>query len=176
MMEPFAGMTWAESVRALESLGYSTVFLPDHLDEGFGPITGMATAAAATSNLVVATAVLGTDFRNPVFLARELASIDQLSGGRLEVGLGAGYLVEDYRGSGITMEPPRVRVERLIEYVAVLRGLFADGAFDFDGQHFKVTALDGTPRRSPQAGHRYSLRAVASACSDSRHVTPTSSA
>jgi probable F420-dependent oxidoreductase len=146
MMAPFAGMTWAESARELESLGYSTLFAPDHFDEGFGPLTAMATAAAATTELTVATAVLAADFRHPAVLARELASIDVLSEGRLEVGLGAGYQVDDYRSSGIAMDPPKVRVDRLIEYVAVLRGLFAEGEFSFDGEHFQIDALDGTPQ------------------------------
>jgi probable F420-dependent oxidoreductase len=145
MMEPFDGMSWADSARELESLGYSTLFAPDHFDEGLGPITAMAAAAAATTELRVATAVLAVDFRHPAVLARELAAIDVLSAGRLEVGLGAGYQVDDYRASGIAMDPPKVRVDRLIEYVAVLRGLFAEGPFSFDGEHFKIDALDGTP-------------------------------
>jgi probable F420-dependent oxidoreductase len=145
MMAPFAGMSWAESARELEALGYSTLFAPDHFDEGFGPLTAMATAAAATTELTVATAVFAADFRHPAVLARELASIDVLSEGRLEVGLGAGYQVNDYRGSGIPMDPPKVRVDRLIEYVAVLRGLFADGPFSYAGEHFQIDALDGTP-------------------------------
>src|SRR6195952_41468 len=145
MMEPFAGMTWAESARELEELGYSTLFAPDHFDEGPGPITAMAAAAAATTELRVATAVFAADFRNPAVLARELAAIDVLSEGRLEVGLGAGYQVNDYRASGIPMDPPKVRVDRLIEYVAVLRGLFAEGPFSFDGEHFQIDSVDGTP-------------------------------
>lgn len=145
MMEPFAGMSWAESARELESLGYSTLFAPDHFDEGLGPIAAMAAAAAATTELYVATAVFAADFRHPAVLARELAAIDVLSEGRLEVGLGAGYQVDDYRASGIAMDPPKVRVDRLIEYVAVLRGLFADGPFSFDGEHYRIDSLDGTP-------------------------------
>jgi alkanesulfonate monooxygenase SsuD/methylene tetrahydromethanopterin reductase-like flavin-dependent oxidoreductase (luciferase family) len=89
MMAPFEGMSWADSARELEALGYSTLFAPDHFDEGFGPLAAMATAAAATTELTVATAVFAADFRHPAVLARELASIDVLSEGRLEVGLGA---------------------------------------------------------------------------------------
>jgi probable F420-dependent oxidoreductase len=146
MMGPFAGMTWADSARELERLGYATLFAPDHLDEGYGPVTAMATAALATRTLRVATAVLAADFRHPAVLARELASIDLLSEGRLEVGLGAGYQVNDYRGAGVPMDPPGVRVDRLQEHVAVLRGLFADGPFTFRGEHYQIDALDGTPR------------------------------
>lgn len=152
MMGPFDGLTWAESARELESLGYATLFAPDHLDEGYGPITAMATAAAATTTLRVATAVLAADFRHPAVLARELASIDQLSGGRLEVGIGAGYQVNDYSGSGIVMDPPGIRVDRMIEHVAVLRGLFADGRFDYAGEHYRITALDGSPRPDRPGG------------------------
>src|SRR6201746_2446936 len=101
MMEPFEGMTWAESARELEALGYSTLFAPDHFDEGLGPLTAMATAAAATTELTVATAVFAADFRHPAVLARELASIDVLSEGRLEVGLGAGHHVDDHRPPGL---------------------------------------------------------------------------
>jgi probable F420-dependent oxidoreductase len=145
MMEPFAGLSWAESARELEALGYSSLFAPDHFDEGLGPIAAMTAAAAATAELTVATAVFAADFRHPAVLARELAAIDLLSEGRLEVGLGAGYQVNDYRASGIAMDPPKVRVDRLIEYVAVLRGLFADGPFSYEGEHFQIDALDGTP-------------------------------
>ena len=122
MMAPFPGSSWADSARELEALGYSTLFVPDHFDEGYGPISAMATAAVATTTLHVAAAVMAADFRHPAVLARELATIDQLSQGRLEVGLGAGYQVNDYAGSGIAMDPPGVRVDRLIEYVAVLQG------------------------------------------------------
>ena len=152
MMEPFEGMSWADSARELESLGYSTLFAPDHFDEGFGPITALATAAAATVDLVVATAVFAADFRHPAVLARELASIDRLSEGRLEIGLGAGYQVDDYRTTGIAMDPPKVRVDRLIEYVTVLRGLFAAGPFSFAGEHFQISELDGTPHPHTPGG------------------------
>jgi probable F420-dependent oxidoreductase len=152
MMEPFEGMSWADSARELEALGYSALHAPDHFDEGLGPITAMASAAAVTENLVVGTAVLAADFRHPAVLARELAAIDLISEGRLEVGLGAGYNVDDYRWSGIAMDPPKVRVDRLVEYVAVLRGLFAEGPFSFDGEHFQIDGLDGTPHPHTPGG------------------------
>jgi probable F420-dependent oxidoreductase len=152
MMEPFEGMSWADSARELEALGYDALHAPDHFDEGLGPITAMASAAAVTEKLIVATAVLAADFRHPAVLARELAAIDVISEGRLEVGLGAGYNVDDYRWSGIAMDPPKVRVDRLVEYVAVLRGLFADGPFTYDGEHFRIDALDGTPHPHTPGG------------------------
>src|SRR4029077_3233802 len=105
----------------------------------------MATIAAATTTLNVGSLVLDCDFRHPAVLARELASIDLLSAGRLEVGLGAGWKRLDYERSGIAMDSPGVRVDRMIEHTRILKGLFADGPFSFAGQHYTITELDGTP-------------------------------
>jgi len=137
--------SFADSARELEDLGFSTVFVPDHFDEGLGPITAMAVAAAATTTLNVGTLVLDCDFRHPAVLSRELASIDALSGGRLEVGLGAGWKRLDYDRSGIPMDAPKVRVDRMIEHAKVLKGLFAGGSFSFEGEHYTITDLEGTP-------------------------------
>jgi probable F420-dependent oxidoreductase len=121
------------------------MFVPDHFDEGIGPLAAMATAAAVTTTLNVGTLVLDSDFRHPAVVARELASIDMLSDGRLEIGLGAGWKRLDYDRSGITMDPPKARVDRLIEHTLVLKGLFAGGPFSFKGEHYTITELDGTP-------------------------------
>lgn len=146
MMAPFDGMSWADSACEVESMGYSTLFVPDHFHQGFGPIAAMATAAAATTALHVAPLVLACDFRHPAVLARELASIDVLSGGRLEVGLGAGYNELDYSRTGIRMDAPGVRVDRLIEHTLVLQQLFGAGTTNFVGEHYTITGLDGTPK------------------------------
>ena len=146
MMGPFEGMSWGASARRLEALGYSTLFVPDHFHEGLGPITAMATAATATTTLKVAPMVFNTDLRHPAVLARELASIDILSEGRLEVGLGAGYNPLDYRRSGIAMDPPSVRVDRLIEHATVLRALWRNEPTNFKGVHYRIEDLDGTPK------------------------------
>jgi probable F420-dependent oxidoreductase len=143
--EPFADRSWNDTVREVESLGYSTMFVPDHFDEGLGPIAAMASAVAVTTTLRVGTLVLDCDFRHPAVLARELATIDRLSEGRLEVGLGAGWKNLDYQRSGIAMERPGVRVDRLIEHTTVLRGLFAPGPFTFAGEHYQIAELDGSP-------------------------------
>ncbi len=152
MMGPFEGMTWAESACELESLGYSTLFVPDHFHEGYGPIMAMATAAMATSTLKVASLVFDCDFRHPAVLSRELASIDLMSAGRLEVGLGAGYMLTDYDRSGIVMDPPKVRVDRLIEHTTVLKALFADGPVTFTGDHYRINDLEGTPKPHTPGG------------------------
>lgn len=145
LLEPFDGMSWSDSARRLEDLSYSTLFVSDHFDEGYGPIVGMAVAAAATTSLHVASAVFAPDFRHPAVLARELASIDLISGGRLEVGIGAGYTVADYATTGIHMDRAGVRVDRMMEYVAVLRGLFQRAPFSFNGTHYQISELQGVP-------------------------------
>ena len=142
---PFEGRTWTETFREAEQLGYATVFFPDHLDEGPGPLAATAWCAAVTTEVHVGVLVLDCDFRHPAILARELATIDAASGGRLEVGLGAGWKTLDYTRTGIPMDRPGVRVSRMLEHLQVLRGLWSDGEFSFDGEHYTVDQLDGTP-------------------------------
>lgn len=146
MQNPLGERSWTDSVRELEALGYATLFAPDHFDEGYGPITALASAAAVTTTLGVGTLVFDTDFRHPAVLARELASIDLLSGGRLEVGLGAGWKRLDYERSGIPMDPPKVRVDRMIEHTHVLKALFGGAPVTYAGEHYQITDLDGTPK------------------------------
>jgi probable F420-dependent oxidoreductase len=146
LQAPLEGSTFADSAREVEAMGYSSMFVPDHFDEGLGPIAAMATAATVTTTLNVGTLVFDCDFRHPAVLARELATIDQLSEGRLEVGLGAGWKRLDYDRSGIPMDPPKVRVDRMIEHTKVLRGLFANEPVTFAGEHYRITDLDGTPK------------------------------
>jgi len=150
IQEPFEGRTWADTAREVEDLGYSTLFVPDHFHQGWGPVAAMTAAALATTTLRVAPMVLACDFRNPVVLARELATIDLLSAGRLEVGLGAGYNPRDYAAAGVAMDPPRVRVERLGEHAEVLRALFSGGRVTYTGRHYRVqdVALVPPPHRA----------------------------
>jgi probable F420-dependent oxidoreductase len=150
---PLDGSTWADTVRELEALGYSTLFVPDHFDEGLGPITAMASAAVLTTTLKVGALVFDCDYRHPAVLARELASIDLVSEGRLEVGLGAGWKKLDYDRSGIPMEAPSVRVDRMIEHTRILKALFADEEpVSFEGEHYRITDLPGTPRPHTPGG------------------------
>lgn len=143
--QAFEGCTWTESVRELETLGYSTLFVPDHVDSGMGPLTAMAAAVTATTTLKVAPLVLDCDFRHPAIVARELATIDLLSQGRLEVGLGAGWKAVDYTQTGIPMDRPGVRVDRMIEHAHVMKALFAGEPVDFTGDHYDITGLVGSP-------------------------------
>ncbi len=154
MKEPFAGRTWAESARELEGMGYSTLFVPDHFHSGYGPITAMATALAATTSLCVAPLVMAADFRHPAVLAKEMATLDVMFPGRVEVGVGAGYNPLDYSRSGIRMDPPGRRVSRLVEYVQVLRLLFSGEPMSFDGAEFQLADIAGTPLPATPGGPR----------------------
>ena len=135
---------WLEQVRSAESLGYSIVTVSDHFGARLAPIPALATASEHTG-LRLGTLVLANDFRHPVMLAKEMASLDILSEGRVELGIGAGWLSEDYTKSGIPMESPRVRIERLEEAIAVIKGLWRRDRFRFQGEHYSVD-LDGQPK------------------------------
>ena len=141
-----SGSAWAEEARRVEALGYSTLYLPDHFGDQLSPIPAMAAAAAVTTELKVGALVLGNDYRHPVVLAKELATVDVLSEGRLEIGLGAGWMTTDYDEAGIPLDSPGTRIARLRESIAVVKGLFGDGPLDFEGEHYRVTGLGGTPK------------------------------
>ena len=141
-----SGQEWADVAREAESLGYSVLSMPDHFDDMFAPGPGMAAAAAATRSLRVGALVYDNDYRHPVVLAKEAATLDVLSGGRLELGLGAGWQTTDYERSGIPLDPPGVRISRMVEGLRILKGLMADGEFSFQGEHYTVAGLDGRPK------------------------------
>jgi len=137
---------WVDKVRRIEELGFSSLFIPDHFNNQFAPIPALMAAADATSSLRLGTLVLDNDFRHPLVLAKELATLDVLSGGRVEAGLGAGWMVSDYEQSGMVYERPGVRISRLEEAVKIMKGLFAEGPFTFSGKHYRVTGHEGTPK------------------------------
>jgi probable F420-dependent oxidoreductase len=119
--------------------------MPDHFWMPFAPLIAAQAAADATTTLRVNQAVLSQDFRHPTVLAKELATLDVLSDGRLEIGLGAGWSQREYEQSGIRFDPAPVRIERLEEVVIVLKGLFSGEPFSFSGRHFMITDLVGLP-------------------------------
>jgi probable F420-dependent oxidoreductase len=141
-----SGPAWADLARKAEDLGYDTLFMPDHFGDQLGPVPALMAAADATTELKVGALVLDNDFKHPVVLAKELATIDVLSGGRLIVGIGAGWMQSDYDQSGIPMDPPGVRVSRMVEGIAILKGSFAEGPFSHDGEHYTITDYDGHPK------------------------------
>jgi probable F420-dependent oxidoreductase len=136
---------WVAKARRVEDLGYATLCVPDHFDDQLAPLPALTAAAAATSTLRVGTLVLDNDYRHPLIVAKEAATLDLLSGGRFELGLGAGWLASDYAQSGIACDPPGVRIDRLEEGLAVVKGLLAGGKFSFRGRHYTVTDHPGTP-------------------------------
>ena len=137
---------WADKARKVERLGYSVLLLPDHLTELLAPFSALAAAAAATSRLRVGTGVLNNDFRHPVLTAREAATLDVLSDGRFELGIGAGHMQSEYAQAGLTFDAGATRVERLAEAVVVIKRLLEGEAVTFDGGHYRVTAHTLHPR------------------------------
>jgi probable F420-dependent oxidoreductase len=140
------GDTWASAARRYEDLGFSSLLLRDHFDDQLAPIAAMTAAACSTSRLRVGCLVHDNDYRHPLVLAKELASLDVLSGGRVEVGLGAGWMAPDYEQSGIPFDAPAMRVTRLQEGLRVMKGCFADGSFDFEGEHYRIVGHDALPK------------------------------
>jgi probable F420-dependent oxidoreductase len=135
-----------ETAKSAEQHGFSSIALNDHFSSTVAPLLGLQAMAAATSHIRIATAVLNQDLRHPAVLAKELATLDVLSGGRLELGLGAGWVRADYEQSGIPFDSAAERIERLEENIEILKGLFAESQCSFTGRHYSVTGLDGTPK------------------------------
>jgi probable F420-dependent oxidoreductase len=139
---------WRDGVRRIESLGFDTVSVSDHFTRGWvmEPTAAMLAAADATERLRVLSLVLGNDYRHPVLLHKTAATIDLLSDGRLELGLGAGWMRSDYDAAGMPYDSPAVRLERLQESLHVLKGLFGPDPLTFHGTHYRITDLDGLPK------------------------------
>jgi probable F420-dependent oxidoreductase len=130
---------WAEKARKLEDLGYSALTVPDHLADLLAPMPALVSAAAATTRLRVGTNVLNNDFRHPVLVAREAATVDLLTEGRLQLGLGAGHMQSEYDQAGLRFDAGGTRVERLVEAVAIVKGLLTGESVTFVGRHYRVT-------------------------------------
>ena len=137
---------WAELARRTEAAGYEVLTMPDHFTDQLAPVPALMAAASATTTLRVGALVFDNDYKHPVVLAKELATIDLLSDGRLDIGLGAGWMISDYEEAGIPYDSPKVRIDRFIEGVAVIRGAMADGSFSFSGDHYTITNYNGQPK------------------------------
>lgn len=139
--------SWARMARKVEDLGYSALLMPDHFDDQLAPVPALMAAADATTELRIGSLVLDNDYRHPLVLAKEAATIDLLSGGRLELGLGAGWMRTDYEQSGIGYDRPGVRVERFEEGLTVVKGLLStEGPYSFSGKHYSIREHASTPR------------------------------
>lgn len=142
---------WASRARKIEDYGYSTLLMGDHVELGVLPaMIGLMAAADATSTLRLGSYVLSNDFRHPVLLAKEAAALDLLSDGRLELGLGAGWLASEYKQIGMSFDSPAVRVDRFKEALHIIKTILADGSLSFDGEYYSVTGLEKLPKSLQQ--------------------------
>jgi probable F420-dependent oxidoreductase len=142
-----SGQEWASKARRVESLGYTTLVVPDGLNYTLAPLPALAAAAGATRSLRIGTYVLVNDFRHPVLLAKEAATLDLLSGGRFELGIGAGRPDAEAEGRmmGRAFDSGGVRVARLAESLAILKGLLAGQRVTFEGTHYSVAEAGISP-------------------------------
>ena len=138
--------SWVSNARRYEELGYAAVTMPDHFDEQLAPIPALQAVADATSTIRVGALVFDNDYKHPVVLAKELATIDVLSGGRLDIGLGAGWMATDYERSGIPYDRPGVRIDRFLEGLDIIRSAMGEGAFSYEGEHYTISDYDGFPK------------------------------
>lgn len=139
---------WRDAIRRIEDLGFDSISVSDHFTGGWAmdPLVAMTVAAEATTRLRVLGMVFCNDFRHPVLLHKSLANLDVFSAGRVEVGLGAGWLRDDHDAAGLPFDPPEVRIERLAESIEVLLGLFGNEPVTFTGRHYRVIGLAGLPK------------------------------
>jgi probable F420-dependent oxidoreductase len=140
------GPALSVAARRAESLGYSALMMPDHLVEQYAPIPFLTAAAMATETLRVGTFVFNNNLRHPAVLAQDLATLDRLSGGRLQIGIGAGWNKPEHDAIGIPFEPVGMRIAKLTEAIAVLKGCFGDEKFSFTGEYYTITDYDAPPK------------------------------
>ncbi|MFD0034804.1 TIGR03621 family F420-dependent LLM class oxidoreductase [Streptomyces sp. NPDC127172] len=142
-----SGKEWAEKARRLEDAGFDVLLVPDHFTgPRFAPVAAMMAAANATTRLRIGTMVFSNDYRHPVVLAKEAATLDVLSEGRLELGIGTGWMRKEYDATGIQFDPPKERFNRLKESLKVMKGCWSEGAFSFQGEHYTITDLVQDPK------------------------------
>jgi len=133
-----SGEKWVALARRAETLGYDVLVMPDHLGRQLSPFAALGAAAAATTRLRVGAFVFANDYRHPLMLAREAATLDLLSGGRFEMGLGAGWMTSDYRQLGMAYDPAPRRIDRLAEATPLIRRLLAGETVTHSGQHYQL--------------------------------------
>jgi probable F420-dependent oxidoreductase len=137
---------WTDKAKRAESLGYSVVTIVDHMGDQLAPMPALTALATATESIRVGTMVLANDWRNPLLVAREAATLDWLSNGRLELGIGAGWLTTDYEKLGIPYDRPGVRVERMAEALTVIRDLLSGERVTHVGRYYRLTNASCYPR------------------------------
>jgi probable F420-dependent oxidoreductase len=143
---------WRDKAHKIEDLGYSTLFMPDHFGQELAPLPAIAMAAAHTTTLRVGSLVFDNDYKHPAILAKEAATIDLLCDGRLELGIGAGWMRTDYDQLGFPYDPPAVRVDRFEEALHVIKQCFRGEQFTYHGEHYRITDYASWPRPVQQPG------------------------
>jgi probable F420-dependent oxidoreductase len=146
------GPGWASLAQQAEESGFDVVSLPDHFGEQFAPLPALTAAACATTRLRLSMFVLANDMRHPGVLAKEVATLDVLSGGRVELGLGAGWDRAEYVALGLPFDRPSVRIARLEESVRAIRALLAGEEVSTHGEHYRFEGLSVRPRPVQSAG------------------------
>ena len=145
-----------ESLRPLarraEDLGAAMLTVADHLDDQLSPVAAMMAAADATTTLRIGSLLFANDFRHPAVLAKEIATIDRLSGGRIEFGLGAGWMATDYQQSGVPLDSPRVRIERMDEALGIISALWSAEPVTHHGTHYRIDGLSCVPLPAQPGG------------------------
>ena len=137
---------WRDKSRKLEDLGYSTLFMPDHFGQELAPMPAIAMAAAHTTTLRIGSLVFDNDYKHPAILAKEAATIDVLCDGRLELGIGAGWMRTDYDQLGLPYDSPAVRVDRFEEALHVINQCFTGEKFTYHGEHYRLTDYAAWPK------------------------------
>ena len=137
---------WVDLAHRCEDKGYSCLTMPDHFDDQLAPVPALMTAANVTTTLRIGALVWDNDYKHPAVLAKELATMDVLSDGRLELGIGAGWMISDYEQMGIPYDAAKVRIDRFVEGLKVIKGAMAEGPFSFSGDHYTITNYNGTPK------------------------------
>ena len=137
---------WLDIARRTEDQGYSCLTMPDHYDEQLAPVPALMTAANVTTTLRIGALVWDNDYKHPAVLAKELATMDVLCDGRLELGIGAGWMISDYEQMGMPYDSAKIRIDRFVEGIKVIRGAMAQGPFSFSGEHYTITGYNGTPK------------------------------
>jgi len=138
--------TITEQARWAESVGFTHVAVHDHLANRHAPIPLLTAVAMATERIGLCPLVFNNDLRHPAVLGQELASLDVISGGRVVAGIGAGWNEPEYAAAGLQYDPAGTRIDRMLEAITIIRGLFADGPFSFSGRFYTVTEMDGGPK------------------------------
>ena len=140
---------WQDAARRIEALGFSTLFIPDHFSTQWDPMTALPAIAAATETLNVGSLVYDIDYRHPVIYAKAAATLHQMSGGRFEFGIGAGWMKTDYVEAGMQYDQPGVRISRLDEGLQIINSMWANERTSFSGEHYEINEIAQASRLDP---------------------------